>query len=89
MANGGDRGGGLVFWLRIAHLLAFATVGIFAWGSYRVKQFKDPNASITKHVVLTLLATLILGVVVHKICAVKTKLGYLLKLNDWPRYTLY
>jgi hypothetical protein len=83
----------LVLWLRVAHVAVFAAAGIFAWSSYRIAKFSPAAAtsppSLVRHGLIAVVIVLLLGLLAHKCCSVKTKFGYLLGFNDYPKYVLY
>ena len=79
----------LVSILQIGHILVFVCVILFGWGAYRVASFRNKNAQLSVYIGLFIVGMLILSLLVHKLCNVKTKLGYVLGMNSYPKYELY
>ena len=79
----------LITFLRLAHILLFIVVFIFGWGAYKVAQFKNKDANFAIYLTTFIIFMFILGFIVHRCNGIKTKLGYVLGLNSYPRYQLY
>ena len=75
--------------LRLCHLgIILVTIGL-AWGYWKVQLFKRPNAKFIPILLIFASAMVGIGLIVHYLCGVRTKLGYLLRLTEKPVYTLY
>lgn len=79
----------LITFLRLAHILLFICVIIFGWGAYKVAQFKNRDANFYMYVATAIIFMIIVGLFVHRSAGIKTKLGYVLGFNSYPRYQLY
>ena len=75
--------------LRIAHILLLISIVIFIWSAWKVSLFKNKNSSFLFYLVVGIGITLLLSLLIHYLTHVKTKLGYYLRINDYPKYTIY
>lgn len=75
--------------LRTAHLFIFITICVLVYGAWKVSLFKNPESSILVYLFWGIFITIIVGLIIHSLLHVKTKLGYYLGLCDYPQYQLY
>ena len=79
----------LMTYLRLAHILLFIIMLIFIWAVWRIKLFKNLDASILTGGGIVVLLFFGMGLLFHRIFGINTKIGHCLGLNPYPVYTLY
>ena len=74
--------------LQIAHIFIFLSVLILSYSAWKIHSFHT-NRPYWIYLVVFIFGFVLIGVVVHLILQVDTKLGHFLCLNDYPKYHIY